>query len=170
MKTIQFRSLTANEAHLLQKMLADDETGSWQTPFHDFEDYDQVRVAYRYQAHRQSVEYTVALVRLGDGSLLVGATKRNPSDPQNPIRGQVEALRRAFASDVAFALPADASKEPEFGGDGIDLAERRGVADYKEGVMLGACPYPDKRPGRNRSMAEAWRKGWRGARSDEGLA
>lgn len=98
MKMIQFRPLVAHEMNLLRKMAQARDIGDW-TPT----DWHEFRVAYRYQAHRQNVEYTVAMVRLSDGSMLVGATKRNPSDPSNPIRGQVEALRRAFASDIVFA-------------------------------------------------------------------
>ena len=104
MKTIQFRPLNDNELNLLAKMLLAGEIGAWRE-----HSPGRPLVAYRYQEHRETVEYTVALVRLGDGALLVGATKRNPADPPNPIRGQIEALRRAFASEVAFALPEEVS-------------------------------------------------------------
>ena len=105
MKRIQFRPLHANEMNLLAKM-APDEVGSW-TPT----DWGEFRVAYRYQEHREGVDYTVALVLLSDGSLLAGCTKRNPEDNRNRIRGQIEALKRAFASNVAFELPAAESEE-----------------------------------------------------------
>lgn len=98
MKTIQFRPLHANEMNLLRKMAAAGETADFPASWSDRE----FRVAYRYQEHRQGVEYTVALLELPTGDTLVGATKRNPTDPPNQIRGQIEALRRALASEVAF--------------------------------------------------------------------
>lgn len=106
MKTIQFRPLLSNEFNLLSKMEASGELGAWRLT-----SPPRVRVAYRYQEHRDGVDYTVALVRLEEGSLLVGASKRNPADPRNRIRGEIEALKRAFASSVAFELPASESEE-----------------------------------------------------------
>lgn len=101
MTTIQFRPLNDNEFNLLSKMESAGENGEWlrTSP-------PRIRVAYRYQEHRPGVEYTIALVLLPDGTLLTGCTKRNPEDPPNRIKGQVEALRRAFASNVEFQPPA----------------------------------------------------------------
>lgn len=101
MKLIQFRPLVANEMNLLAKMSQAREVGNW-TPT----DWPDFRVAYRYQEHRDGVDYTVAMVLLEGGSLLVGASKRHPTDMRNRIRGEIEALKRAFASSVAFELPA----------------------------------------------------------------
>lgn len=100
MKMIQFRHLLSNELNLLSKMKANGELGDWRVT-----SPPRIRVAYRYQEHRDGVDYTVALVRLDGGSLLVGASKRHPTDPRNRIRGEVEALKRAFASSVAFRMP-----------------------------------------------------------------
>lgn len=104
--TVQFRPLQVNEMNLVAKL---DAMGDLPAIAGKAADWNDILVAYRYQEHRQGVDYTVAVVALGDGRLLVGCTKRNPTDPRNRIRGRIEALRRALCSgDVAFEIPAAA--------------------------------------------------------------
>lgn len=110
MKNIQFRPLRDYELGLLNKLI---EVEGRTSPSLPPVSQEKIHVAYRFQEHRPGVEYTVALVLIqGECSLLVGCTKRNPADPQNRIRGQVEALRRALESNVTFELSKGAGWAP----------------------------------------------------------